>query len=91
MILFFVLFKEKVFFFLVLGADEPKRVRRTCGWEIYKDKNEPLCYESDTDFKVERSCQCFEDGCNAGYQQSVHFGLIAIGLNFLTLFGYRGL
>ncbi|KAJ3647139.1 hypothetical protein Zmor_024673 [Zophobas morio] len=47
--------------------DDPTfhRITRTCGWYAYKS-NSSFCQVTDTDFKLETTCQCFTDACNTG-------------------------
>ncbi|RZC27655.1 hypothetical protein BDFB_000091, partial [Asbolus verrucosus] len=48
----------------VIDADFT-RITRSCAWYIHKT-NSSNCLVSDTDFKLETSCQCFTDACNVG-------------------------
>ncbi|KAK5641940.1 hypothetical protein RI129_010487 [Pyrocoelia pectoralis] len=59
--------------------DGSLRVSRECGWRLYID-NTSRCYDADTDFKYETSCQCFTDGCNAGSTPLINFYNVLIVL-----------
>lgn len=66
---FFDICYKKIIFFMFLVLDERDskkiiRINRGCGWELYKGNRTETCYNADTDFKYEESCQCFTDACN---------------------------
>ncbi|CAH1377080.1 hypothetical protein MTP99_018494 [Tenebrio molitor] len=53
----------------VLDAPQFTRITRTCGWYLNKD-NRTNCQVSDTDFKMETTCQCFTEACNTATVQT---------------------
>ncbi len=50
--------------FLVKVRDNMMVIKRSCGWELYKNIDEDICYESKNEDVEEIVCQCFSDGCN---------------------------
>ncbi|XP_045476289.1 uncharacterized protein LOC123681948 [Harmonia axyridis] len=46
------------------NEEQTERVRRSCGWIVHNEAKDH-CWRSDTDFKKERNCQCFDDACNS--------------------------
>jgi len=67
----------------IIDADMT-RIHRECGWIIHKTRD-PNCYINDDEFKLERSCQCFEDGCNKSSQTVSNYLLILIVSTFYYL------
>ncbi|XP_017782666.1 PREDICTED: uncharacterized protein LOC108567003 [Nicrophorus vespilloides] len=39
-------------------------INRECGWSLNRKLRTNSCYQNDDEFKHEKSCQCFEEGCN---------------------------
>ncbi|XP_044272577.1 uncharacterized protein LOC123016318 [Tribolium madens] len=68
----------------VLDTPQFTRITRSCGWFLYKT-NKSLCQVTDTDFKLETSCQCFTDGCNGGTVLTPISGVVALVLGGLLL------
>jgi len=48
-----------------------ERIIRSCGWELYKGKKEPLCYKTVLEEYNTYVCQCFGNGCNGSSMLSV--------------------
>ncbi|KAK9883330.1 hypothetical protein WA026_001507 [Henosepilachna vigintioctopunctata] len=63
--------------------DDTERVKRSCGWITHKEKKD-LCWRADTDFKMERVCQCFGDACNTSTRSRfIYEQLVIAGIVFL--------
>ncbi|GJQ72065.1 hypothetical protein Trydic_g3164 [Trypoxylus dichotomus] len=50
----------------VLSEDNFTIITRGCGWLTTKP-NSSRCFKYDTQHKFDRSCQCYEDGCNSSF------------------------
>jgi len=48
-----------------------ERIIRSCGWELYKDVEEPNCYKTVLEEYNTYVCQCFGEGCNGSSMLSV--------------------
>jgi len=48
-----------------------ERIIRSCGWELYKDVEEPNCYKTVLEEYNTYVCQCWGDGCNGSSMLSV--------------------
>jgi len=48
-----------------------ERIIRSCGWELYKDVEEPNCYKTVLEEYNTYVCQCFGKGCNGSSMLSV--------------------
>jgi len=65
----------------ILDSNRLVRITRDCGWETFKGDVDN-CYENDDDFKYEKSCQCFTDGCNSATTMQIS----ALALLFSSMF-----
>ncbi|KAB0792891.1 hypothetical protein PPYR_12511 [Photinus pyralis] len=63
----------------LFSYDGSVRVQRGCGWMVFRE-NVSLCYDADTDFKDERNCQCFTDGCNVASTPLAVFYHVLVGI-----------
>lgn len=61
--------------YIILDKEGFLRISRECGWILHRD-NTTRCYDVDTDFKYEISCQCFQDACNKSITTPPPFYLI---------------
>lgn len=48
-----------------------ERIIRSCGWELYKDVEEPNCYKTVLEEYNTYVCQCFGSECNGSSMLSV--------------------
>jgi len=48
-----------------------ERIIRSCGWELYKNVEEPNCYKTVLEEYNTYVCQCFGEGCNGSSMLSV--------------------
>lgn len=61
-------------------------IKLSCGWEMYKNLEEDICYENKNDDHYEIVCQCFSDGCNSSNRKFSNFSLVFILSTSLLVF-----